>query len=231
MNCSSRLNHIQDPIVLNKEEFYRSIWLAYSNKEIAEEYKRKLGKHRRSVVKDIQMKFERKLRCGSRILDIGCGTGMDVGYFRDQGFLAYGMDLSEQLLAIAKREHGDGFYKGNMLNLNLIEEKYDGVYSLAALQHVHPDDLSLVLEGMVKLLVEKGIVCLITKEGNGYFPDMRLGNNLPRATYLYSKETIFESLEKLGMKCIDLGSFSFEKEGSNVGWVWLIAIKADCAFR
>lgn len=48
-------------------------------------------------------KFFQLIKNGSKILDIGCASGRDVKQFTDLGFNVIGIDLSENLLKLAKK--------------------------------------------------------------------------------------------------------------------------------
>lgn len=57
------------------------------------------------------------------ILDLACGTGKLAKIFLDAGYEVEGLDLSENMLNIA-RKRGLNVYQGNMINFELGKE-YD----------------------------------------------------------------------------------------------------------
>jgi cyclopropane fatty-acyl-phospholipid synthase-like methyltransferase len=61
------------------------------------------------------------LRPGSKVLDLGCGTGKPVlKYLVEKGFRATGVDQSEKMLEIAKREVPEAeFIQSDMINVQL----------------------------------------------------------------------------------------------------------------
>src|SRR5260370_378936 len=66
----------------------------------------------------------KKYNC-SNLLEIGCGTGNLAGKFIQQGFIYTGIDLSEEMLTIARSKYpGACFLKADMRNF-LIETKKD----------------------------------------------------------------------------------------------------------
>lgn len=72
----------------------------------------------------------------SKVLDIGCGTGMHGQKLQNSNCLVDGLDISYDMLQIAKnRIHGELFCQ-NMLDLN-IAKKYDNIISMfAVLNHL-----------------------------------------------------------------------------------------------
>jgi cyclopropane fatty-acyl-phospholipid synthase-like methyltransferase len=61
------------------------------------------------------------LQPGSRVLDLGCGTGAPVAkYLVEKGFRVTGVDQSEKMLEIAKREVPEAeFIHSDMINVEL----------------------------------------------------------------------------------------------------------------
>ena len=64
------------------------------------------------------------LRCTS-VLEIGCGTGIDLRLFPDT-FEIHGIDLNDKALAIAKEKKNTGnFKKGTIANLSMSLQTVD----------------------------------------------------------------------------------------------------------
>ena len=60
-----------------------------------------------------------KLSAGNTLLDVACGTGIHLGYFKDH-FQAEGLDLDEAMLAEARKKFPQiKFYQGNMMDFDL----------------------------------------------------------------------------------------------------------------
>jgi SAM-dependent methyltransferase len=65
---------------------------------------------------------------GGPVLDVGCGTGYVTGYLHDAGVAAFGIDLSPEMIAIARRDHPDLRFKvGTMTDLDLADDSLAGV--------------------------------------------------------------------------------------------------------
>lgn len=54
---------------------------------------------------------------GSPILDVGCGNGYFANYLAGKGYCVYGIDASEQGIAIANRMRGGGGKSGAVFRL------------------------------------------------------------------------------------------------------------------
>lgn len=72
-----------------------------------------------------------ELAPGSSVLDLGCGNGALTAELREKGLDAFGMDASEELLRVARREHPDiRFIHGDATDFAL-EEPVDAFFSNA----------------------------------------------------------------------------------------------------
>lgn len=78
------------------------------------------------------------LQTGNSLLDVGCGNGRLAEFVKKiKGIKYTGTDLSQGLLAHAKRQYPEyDFVHASMLNLPFPSDTFDGVSSIAALQHV-----------------------------------------------------------------------------------------------
>lgn len=68
---------------------------------------------------------------GCRVIDLGCGNGTLTSTLTKRGYLVTGIDDSEDMLQLAKKEYPDyDFRKGNAVTFKL-EEKADVIFSNA----------------------------------------------------------------------------------------------------
>ena len=62
-----------------------------------------------------------------KILDLGCGTGLHTKELLERGYEITGLDLSEEMIDIAKKRNPSAkFHIGNMNNFNL-SNKFDAI--------------------------------------------------------------------------------------------------------
>ena len=76
---------------------------------------------------------------GGPVADVGCGPGYVTRHLHDLGVDAFGIDLSPEMIAIARRDHPDlRFEVGTMTALDLAEDSVAGVLAFWSVIHV-PD--------------------------------------------------------------------------------------------
>jgi SAM-dependent methyltransferase len=76
---------------------------------------------------------------GGPVADIGCGPGYVTGHLRDLGVDAFGIDISPEMIAIARRDYPDlRFEVGTMTDLSLADDSVAGVVAFWSVIHV-PD--------------------------------------------------------------------------------------------
>lgn len=102
----------------------------------------------------------------ARILDMGCGPGQFSKYLYDKGFEVEGIDLSENMLEIAKKEVPEVRFKlMDMRNLNYKSNSFDGLLVSYSLIHIASDDIPLTLKGFARILKPGGCAFFITQKG------------------------------------------------------------------
>lgn len=105
---------------------------------------------------------------GKRILDVGCGPGRDSRYFVDQGYVVTGLDLSAELLRIAREAVPEAaFVEADMLAMPFDNDSFDGVWASASLLHLTHNDIVIALQEIYRVLVPGGVCYCSMKEGTG----------------------------------------------------------------
>ncbi|MEW2373934.1 class I SAM-dependent methyltransferase [Streptomyces sp. NPDC006656] len=91
-------------------------------------------------------------RLPGSLLDVGCGTGEDVGHFARQGVAAVGVDLQPLMLQRAKLKYPDvTFTEADMRHLDL-GRRFEAVISFGyALSNLHTDtDIAATLHSIAR---------------------------------------------------------------------------------
>ncbi|MFI2629665.1 class I SAM-dependent methyltransferase [Streptomyces collinus] len=95
------------------------------------------------------------------VADLGCGPGRVTAYLASQGLSVFGLDLSESMLAIARRENpGLRFERGSMLELDLPDSSLDGVVSWYSIIHTPEEHLPALFAGFHRVLRPGGHLLL-----------------------------------------------------------------------
>jgi SAM-dependent methyltransferase len=91
------------------------------------------------------------------ILDLGCGPGRDLKAFAELGHIAIGLEGSARFAAMA-RQQGCEVWEQNFLNLDLPENRFDGVFANASLFHVPSQELPRILLELRATLKPRGVL-------------------------------------------------------------------------
>ncbi|MDA1098016.1 MAG: class I SAM-dependent methyltransferase [Proteobacteria bacterium] len=119
------------------------------------------------------------------ILDLGCGPGRDLRYFRLLGHDATGLDGSLAFVAMARRYSGCDVLHQDFLALRLPAHGFDGVFANASLFHVPRQELPRVLADLAGALKPRGILFCSNPRGKNVedFSGDRYGCFLDLATW------------------------------------------------
>ena len=90
---------------------------------------------------------------GGPVADVGCGPGYVTRHLHDLGVNAFGIDLSPEMVAIARRDHPDlRFEVGTMTDLTLADDSVTGLIAFWSTIHVPDDAMPGVFGQFVRVL-------------------------------------------------------------------------------
>ena len=204
---------------------------------IAEEF----GRTRRFAWNEL-FPLARYANSGDRILDLGCGNGRLLQIFNDINVDYVGIDNSEKLIEMAKKEYPDRkFQVADALKLPFPDNYFDKVYSVAVFHHIPSVELrSQFLKEAKRVLKPNGFLILtvwnlwqwiwwkanvkylalkILGLSNLDFRDVFVpwGKSCQRYIHGFTKKELTISIEKAGFKAEKAGIIKRQAgRGSNI---------------
>ncbi|WP_027943106.1 class I SAM-dependent methyltransferase [Amycolatopsis taiwanensis] len=101
------------------------------------------------------------------VADIGCGTGRVTAYLDKLGLDVSGIDLSPEMLAMARRDHPElRFTEGSILALDLPDAGLAGVVAWYSVIHMPTDRLPLAFSECYRVLAPGGYLQLAFHVGD-----------------------------------------------------------------
>jgi SAM-dependent methyltransferase len=92
------------------------------------------------------------------ILDLGCGPGRDLAYFRSLGHEAIGLDGCHAFSMMARSYSGCEVLEQDFLAMRLSQARFDGIFANASLFHVPSRELPRVLLELHAALKQRGVL-------------------------------------------------------------------------
>ena len=90
---------------------------------------------------------------GGPVADIGCGPGYVAGHLHDAGVEVFGIDLSPEMIAIARHDYPHlRFEVGSMTDLQLADSSLAGIVAFWSIVHVPDDAMPGVCEQFSRVL-------------------------------------------------------------------------------
>jgi ubiquinone/menaquinone biosynthesis C-methylase UbiE len=113
-----------------------------------------------------RQQFIQQLSAGSKILDCGCGPGMDAGKFSQLGYNVTAIDLSERFVSLTKeRVQTATVKKMDMRHLEFPQASFDGLWASFSLLHIRASDIEQTLSGFRTVLRPYGLLFAAVHRG------------------------------------------------------------------
>jgi SAM-dependent methyltransferase len=159
------------------------------------------------------------------ILDAGCGHGRDMEWFEEHGCSVTGIDLSPEMLALARTRTTGQLREVDLLELDFETATFDGIWSNAALLHIPKTRTADVLRQFQDILKPAGSLALGLHRGD--FEGWESGTYVGTERY-FSRFTEAE-IESLLTACgFTITSIQTHKAPGR-DWIQLIAKNAGAA--
>lgn len=176
------------------------------------------------------VKFISYLQSGDKILDVGCAGGIKSAFLASKGFEVVGIDLSEEMIKIAKqRMPNNQFYVKDITQPLELNDKFDGVFAQAVLLHIAKKDIKRVLQNLIEVLITGGHLYLAVKQLRQGETDEQVvkendyGYDYERFFSFYTLPELKTYMQELNMNVV----FSDVTSSGVTDWIQVIAQKND----
>ncbi|WP_033282488.1 class I SAM-dependent methyltransferase [Streptomyces sp. NRRL F-525] len=165
---------------------------------------------------------------GGQVADLGCGPGRTTAYLASLGLDVFGLDLSESMLAIARRENpGLRFRQGSMLELDIPDGTLAAAVSWYSSIHTPVDRLPFLFAEFHRVLAPGGYLLLAFQAGDQPLTlDRPFGHPVTLDFERRRPEAMAELLEAAGFRLRSRTVREAEEElGESAAQAFLIARK------
>lgn len=179
--------------------------------------------------KDGTAKYSSFLNPQSTILDVGSGAGQKAKYFVEKGFEVTGIDFSEKMVELAKKQVPTAkFFTKDIKQPLEFETLFDGVFAQAVLLHIPKNEILDVLKNIITPLKDGGYLYIAVKElkpGNKeevIVKENVYGYDFERFFSYFTLEEMKKYLDKIKLTIV-YETITKSPEGTN--WIQIIARK------
>lgn len=190
---------MKDYISINKETFDL----------LAEEYNTRWKDdliHELNVLEPFIKRLKKIYHLQIKILDVGCGAGLESFIFSQNGFFVRGVDISPKMAAHAQQNVPSASITTGDFMQEEFKEKFSGV-CMASFLHLYPKkDVPPILNKAKSLLLPSGLLFVSTTRSKfsqeGYFEKEDYIKRLKRFRKFWTREELLEILEQNGFKIL-----------------------------
>jgi len=148
-------------------------------------------------------RFARQYHKNEVVLDLGCGPGQTTRFLYEHGATnIIGIDISEGMIENANRLNPIiQFEVGDMLDLKLEENFFDGIVAFYAIVHFTKEQLKTALQEVYHVLKSDGQFLFSFHVGDGIKEVDELFDVKAKAIfYFFEVEEVLEMLKAIGFK-------------------------------
>jgi SAM-dependent methyltransferase len=104
---------------------------------------------------------------GHQVADVGCGTGRLSPFLSAQGLAPHGVDLSEEMIRVASRDHpGHRFEVSDLRHLPFCDGAMAGALGWYSLMYLHPEDRPGAFRELARVVKPGGYLVVAFKGGD-----------------------------------------------------------------
>jgi ubiquinone/menaquinone biosynthesis C-methylase UbiE len=164
----------------------------------------------------------------SRVLDVGCGTGIFTDVLFKSGYYARGFDFSEKMIEKAKEKHDQMFRVGNAEEKVPFDEKFDCAIAIDSWEYFQSPQK--VLYNVNKALEKNGTFIIITP--NVYLAPIAILAEKLKIKKLKPEYAFFNSFKhKIEKHCKNTGFEITKREWTYYYFVQIFLIRKTRAIK
>ncbi len=171
-----------------------------------------------------------RLSPGSRVLNVGCGTGLVAQHILAAGMSVVGVDMSEGMLVVARRECPQGvFIQMDLRELDALDQIFEAVCAVAVLLHRPRAELVASLQTFRAKLRPGGMLYVVVKEKRtdrpeeGVITEDHLGVTIERFFSFYSQEEVESAFQQAGFEVL----FSEVIPSGRARWIEVVGQRSE----
>lgn len=192
----------------------------YDIKEIRSSYAKLLHTYNEFALKKTSKQwwdaFLRKLPKVSRILDLGCGSGVAARYFTGQKMKVVGVDISKEMLSLAKEQAPDAsFICADMETVDFPTQSFHGISAFFSFLHLPKEQVIQILyRSRAWLVEERGVMAIAVVEGTdeGLCEDF-MGKGVRAYLSYFQKEEMKYMLSDAGFDVTSIDAVQISEKG------------------
>jgi SAM-dependent methyltransferase len=114
---------------------------------------------------ELYVPFLKLLPPKGKILDLGCGPGRDLKYFKDLGHEVLGIDPSAEMVKLVSDYTGAQVIQAKAQKLSY-QSEFNGIWACASLLHIPSTELPAVFDNIFLALKSHGVLFCCFKYGD-----------------------------------------------------------------
>lgn len=178
-------------------------------------------------------RFRALLSGHARVLDAGCGPGLDAAQLRQRGLLVTGLDITRSMLAVARARGGvERVVQGDLRSLPFRDGRFDAAWASASLLHLPKSQVKQALLEVRRVLRHEGIFHSSMKAGQyDGFMDPIPGHTIKARRYFahYQPEEWNALLRASGFEVVQQEIDNTEATPPDTPWIVTYARKSEAS--
>lgn len=183
----------------------------------AREYLAAFSNYRPYVQKVLE--FQRGyLRSHSRVLDVGCGPGINAKllFERDHSLRITGIDLSAEMIQLARRQLPDCTFRVEDIRDFTTDDRYDAIVASFCIVHLTTDEARNLIQRLAKILTGDGSMYLSFMEGSESRIERTSFSDTEMHFNYYRREVVEDILHAAGFRIEKTSSEDYQESDGTV---------------